>query len=176
MPAGGGLHSLPLLPGGHDLVPRVYLRLSPSLVRDKEAKGYTDAQIAGFVRLLCEAGQVDPRGRFRNAKVLRAFMGRQAGLVRIFIERGDLIANPDGSLYVEGWDEWQEGDLTVPERVRRLRSRRVRNDAVNDDENDPDRYTAVNGDRPDVNTDITVTRRPLAETLEQIRKRAEPNG
>lgn len=154
---------------------RVYLRLSPELVRNLESKGYTDSQIAGFVRLLCEAGHVDPRGRFRNARILRALMGRQAGLVRMFIERGDIIANPDGSLYVEGWDEWQEGDVTVAERARRIRARR---NAVR---NGVDRYGSVDGVRvdetrrdEDVDLERPPSRRPLAETLEQIRRRVEP--
>ena len=33
------------------------------------------------------------------------------------ITRGDVVFLEDGRLYVEGWDEWQEGDLTAAKLV-----------------------------------------------------------
>jgi hypothetical protein len=41
------------------------------------------------------------------------------------VDRGDIIpAEPGPGIYLDGWDEWQEGDFTVAERMRRMRARR----------------------------------------------------
>lgn len=110
-------------------LPKAYLRMDPDL----DAK-HPD-NLAEFIRIMCAANRQPWRGRFRNRAVLEALVGKSA--TRRAIHRGDLIpaaehscgycpegeATPD-TLYLDGWDTWQEGDLTVAERMRGYRSRR----------------------------------------------------
>jgi hypothetical protein len=98
-----------------DGMPRAYLRIDPNIDQ-------TVGDLEGFVRLLCSAARQPERGRFRD----RAILDRSVGRVRVgrMIERGDVSVLEDGRLYVQGWDEWQEGDLTVGERMKRMRARR----------------------------------------------------
>lgn len=103
---------------------RAYLKLDPNLPDHKGA--YPDGAIAAFVFVLCLAAQQPRRGYFRSEKLLRVLLERRARWIRFLLERRDLIAQDDGSLYVDGWKEWQEGDLTVPERMARLRARRAK--------------------------------------------------
>jgi hypothetical protein len=77
-----------------------------------------------FVACLCHADQQSERGRFRNERLLKVLLEKRARWVPFLIAHGDLVVLPDGRLYVDGWDEWQEGDLTVPERMVRLRARK----------------------------------------------------
>lgn len=102
---------------------RAYLRLDPNF-SDRKAH-YPDGAIAAYVAILCHAEQQPQRGRFRNAKLLRVLLDKRARWLRFLIENGDLVEQNDGRLYVDGWDEWQEGDVTVPERMRRLRARKA---------------------------------------------------
>jgi len=74
-----------------------------------------------MVALLCAANRQPRRGRFKSADLALRVLGRS--LYRRSLERGDLIQNGVG-LYVDGWDEWQEGDFTVGERMTRLRVKR----------------------------------------------------
>ncbi len=99
---------------------RAYLRLDPEL-NDKKAD-YPDGAFAAFVDLLCCAEQQPHRGRFKSLSILRAYMGRRARWVPFLLDKCDLTMI-DGTYYVDGWDEWQEGDWKVAERVRRIRSR-----------------------------------------------------
>jgi hypothetical protein len=100
----------------HDGMPRAYLRIDPNL-------DVTQADPGSFIRLLCAAARQPDRGRFRD----RALLDRAVGRAKTsrFIAAGDVSVQPDGRLYVEGWDEWQEGDYTVAERMRRMRHRRA---------------------------------------------------
>lgn len=115
-------------------LPKAYLRVDPHIASNHECVG-------DFMKLL-EAGHDAPRrGRFKNVQVLRAAVGR--GVADRAIERRDVVGHgaeadcADGSgatrqlcpsefphLYVNGWDEWQEGDFTVAERMRRVRARK----------------------------------------------------
>ncbi|MCC6312229.1 MAG: hypothetical protein IT345_15135 [Trueperaceae bacterium] len=97
-------------------LPKAYLRLDPNIDRAK-----ADTQWA-FIRLLCEANRQPRRGRFKNRAVFDGIMGRAAA--RKLIEAGDAVERPSGEVVVPGWDEWQEGDVTVAERQRRIRQRR----------------------------------------------------
>ena len=101
------------MPRGH--LPKAYLRLDPEIHRKHPDLG-------SYVALLCEAAHQDPRGRFRERKILENLFGRAK--VNAFLKRGDLTKQKDGCLYVDGWDEWQEGDFTVAERMRNLRARK----------------------------------------------------
>lgn len=103
---------------------RAYLRVDPGLYERKVVEqGYPPALFAAFVGVLCLAEHQPKRGRFRNALVLRALLCPLGRFVPELIRRTDLIVQPDGSLYVDGWDEWQEGDWKVGERVGRIRNR-----------------------------------------------------
>jgi len=112
------------LPDRGTVMGRVYIRVSPTLVEDKEADGYPDGAITAYVKLLGKAAEQPSRGYFLNGTVLRGYMGRHARWVKFMVEHADLVPQPDGRLYVERWEEWQEGDLTVADRVRRIRARR----------------------------------------------------
>lgn len=100
---------------------RAYLRLDPHIADRKSA--YPDGAFRAFIECLSFAEQQPNRGRFRNERLLRVLLERRARWVPFLIEHGDLIRQ-EKELYVEGWDEWQEGDHTVPERMKRLRNRK----------------------------------------------------
>jgi hypothetical protein len=103
-------------------MPRAYLRLDPGF--DEHKEGYPDGPYAALIACFCQ-GELQPRrGRFRSERYLRAILGPRAKHVSYLIQHGDLIVLPDGRLYIDGWDEWQEGDWKVTERVTRIRNRR----------------------------------------------------
>ncbi len=101
---------------------RAYLRLDPGF--DEHKENYPDGPYAALICVFCLAESQPQRGRFRSAKFLRALMGKRARHLAYLLEQGDLIEDSDGKLYVDGWDEWQEGDWKVGERLERLRVRR----------------------------------------------------
>ena len=111
---------------------RAYLRYSPRTFHDKVVvDGYPPAAFAAFNAVLCLAEEQPERGRFRSERLLRLLLDEPEEGVRLgwgkwvkyLMEHGDLVRR-DGALYVVGWDEWQEGDFTVAERVARLRRKR----------------------------------------------------
>jgi hypothetical protein len=102
---------------------RAYIRLDPGF--DERKESYPDGAYAAFIATLCLAESQPDRGRFRSERYLRALLGRRGRFLAYLLEHGDLLALPDGRLYVDGWDEWQEGDVTVKERLERLRGRRA---------------------------------------------------
>ena len=97
-----------------DGLPRAYLRIDPNIDQHPD--------IAAMIQLLCAAHRQVDRGRFRDLSIVERSIGK--GRVRKAIERGDLVPLDDGRWYLQGWDDWQEGDLTVGDRMRRMRSRR----------------------------------------------------
>lgn len=99
-----------------DGMPRAYLRLDPNIDQ-------THPDLNGFVRLMCAAARQTERGRFRNIAQVQALFGKNR--TRDMMIREDIVPLPDGRVYVEGWDEWQEGDHTVAERMKRMRARRT---------------------------------------------------
>lgn len=102
-----------------DALPRAYLRIDPNI-----DQVYPELR-STFVGLLCAAHRQPERGRFRDRRLVEQLCGR-AYVGRAF-DRGDLAELGNGRVYVLGWDEWQEGDMTVAERMRRMRDRRKRN-------------------------------------------------
>lgn len=116
---------------------RNYIRVIPDIYARK-ALGQSDGKhpayppeaVVAYLGCLCVAEAQHPRGRFRNRKVLEGELEgngngvRYAEWVQYLIDNGDLIVNDDGSVYVEGWDELQEGDWKVADRMRRFRDRR----------------------------------------------------
>jgi hypothetical protein len=121
-------------PGG-GIVPRSYLRMLPDLY-ERKAFGtdkhppYPPAAIACFAGVLCFGEQQPDRGRFKSRRLLTVLLEGPNGVGRaiarqvgFLIEHGDLIERKDGSLYIEGWDELQEGNWQVAERMARYRER-----------------------------------------------------
>jgi hypothetical protein len=99
-------------------LPKAYLRIDPNLDSTHPAP-------ADMVALMCAANRQPKRGRFKTSELAQRVLGRS--LYRRSVERGDLIPNGTG-IYVDGWDEWQEGDLTVGDRMSRLRDKRRNKD------------------------------------------------
>lgn len=126
---------------------RAYLRLDPNYF-DRKAieQKYPPGAVAALIGALCHAEHQPQRGRFRDARVLKALLGPYAKWIPFLIEHRDLVVRK-GVLYVDGWDEWQEGDWKVGERVRRIRNRAKATDAGGD-------VTAEV--TPDVTVDVTV--------------------
>lgn len=104
---------------------RHYIRLDPAF--DERKESYPDGPYAALIGTLCLAEAQPDRGRFRSADYLRRILGKRGRHVPFLIEHGDLAELPDGRVYVDGWDEWQEGDWKVAERVERIRNRVKRN-------------------------------------------------
>jgi hypothetical protein len=123
---------------------RAYLRLDPAF--DEHKAAYPDGPYAALVACLCLAEMQHQRGRFRNEAYLRALMGRRGRHLKYLLDHGDLVVLADGRLYVDGWDEWQEGDWKVGERMARLRHRLHRNPNRNEDRN-PERHSPSDGGR-----------------------------
>lgn len=134
---------------------RAYIRKDPRLFQRKVVEqGYPVGAYAAFEAVLCLAEEQPERGRFRSERLLRLILDepkdgltlRWGKWVAFLIEHGDLVRLANGSLYVDGWDDWQEGDVTVKERMERLRNRAKRNH---------DRNASRNTDR-NGHTDATV--------------------
>ena len=105
---------------------KAYLRLDPLI--DERKSDYTPAQLGAFVKVLALASRQKERGTFKSAKALAgALPSAYARHLAFLVEQGDLIERRDGSVYVDGYDEWQEGDLTVRDRMAKLRNRRRNN-------------------------------------------------
>jgi hypothetical protein len=103
-------------------MPRAYLRLDPAF--DERKESYPDGPYAALIATLCLAELQPERGRFRSLDYLSRLLGRRGRHVPYLVEHGDIVLLPDGRPYVEGWDEWQEGDWKVAERVARIRHRK----------------------------------------------------
>jgi hypothetical protein len=95
--------------------PKAYLRIDPNIDQVR-----TD--LDSFLRLLCAANRQPRRGYFKSVDIARMVLGKSA--LHRATTSGDLVLCADGTLYVDGWTEWQEGDLNVGERMRRLRARK----------------------------------------------------
>jgi hypothetical protein len=91
-----------------------------------ERKGhYTPAQLGAFLKVQLVAGRQTSRGRFRSIAAIRAILpAAYARHIDFLVAEGDLDVLTDGTVYVDGWDQWQEGDLTVKDRMAALRNRR----------------------------------------------------
>lgn len=115
---------------------KAYHRTDPLM--DERKGHYAPAQFGAFVKVQLLAGRQTRRGRFRSVAALKAMLpSAYARHVEFLVEQGDLIPAsrhapcdqcppgppPRGEVYIDGWDEWQEGDLTVGERMRVLRER-----------------------------------------------------
>ena len=100
---------------------RAYVRLDPAFPDHKAV--YPDGAVVALTFCFCFGAQQPRPGWFRNRRLLAALLDRRARWIPYLVERRDLIEHPDGSLYIEGWEEWQEGNWQVAERMRRVRDR-----------------------------------------------------
>lgn len=97
-------------------LPKAYLRLDPNIDE-------THPEWQWLVLLLLKANRQPVRGRFKDQVVLERALEGPERFAR-FAARQDILEAEDGSWYVAGWDDWQEGDLEVGERMARLRAKR----------------------------------------------------
>ena len=107
------------MPQERGQLPKAYLRIDPNIDATHPSPG-------DMVMLMCAANRQPVRGRFKTPELAERVLGR--ALYRRCVERGDLVQNGAVGVYVDGWEEWQEGDWTVGERMRRLRGRKRHND------------------------------------------------
>lgn len=109
---------------------RAYHRIDPLM--DERKSHYTPAQFGAYLKVQLTAGRQSHRGRFRSLDALRgALPTAYARHVQFLVDEGDIVVSKT-HVYVDGWDEWQEGDVTVKERMARLRNRK-RNGGVTSD-------------------------------------------
>ena len=101
------------MPQERGQLPKAYLRIDPNIDAKHPSPG-------DMIALMCAANRQPKRGVFKTPKLAEHVLGRS--LYKRCVERGDLIQNGVG-VYVDGWEEWQEGDWTVGERMTRLRHR-----------------------------------------------------
>lgn len=102
---------------------RAYHRVDPLM--DERKSHYSPAQLGAFLKVQLVAGRQKHRGCFRSLAALRGTLpAAYARHVDFLVAEGDLVSLPDGAIYVDGWREWQEGDLTVKDRMAALRNRR----------------------------------------------------
>lgn len=102
---------------------RAYHRIDPLM--DERKSHYSPAQFGAFLKVQLVAGRQGQRGWFRSVPALRgALPAAYARQIDFLIAENDLQVCGDGRVYVPGWDEWQEGDWTVAERMARLRNRK----------------------------------------------------
>lgn len=104
---------------------RIYQRLDPGAFRRLGfQRHYTPAQFGAYIACLNEAEYQPERGRFRDMDLLKAALTRPyAAHLPFLIQDGQLRVEPDGSVLVDGWDDYQEGDMTGAERQARWRAR-----------------------------------------------------
>ncbi len=92
---------------------------------DERKSHYNPGQFGAYLKVQLVSGRQTRRGWFRSLDALRgALPAAYVRHVAFLLSEGDLVVDLTGAVYVDGWEEWQEGDLTVGERMSRLRNRR----------------------------------------------------
>jgi hypothetical protein len=115
---------------------RAYIRHDPRMAEEKLAAGWSLAQVGALVMLQEQAEQQPERGRFKSMALLAASMdcmveehgpkARASQHVPFLMERGEIVKLDAGGYYVDGWDEFQEGDHSPQARMELVRGRRGR--------------------------------------------------
>lgn len=136
-------------------MPRAYLRLDPAF--DERKESYPDGPYATLIATFCLAEHQPQRGRFRSLDYLRRLLGKRGRNIPYLVQQGDLVTLQDNRIYVDGWDEWQEGDWKVAERVGRIRNRKNLERVTPDDT--PPVTVAVT---PDVTVPVTADRKSVS--------------
>jgi hypothetical protein len=96
--------------------------------------------------------------------------------VNYLVSHGDLVLLEDGYVYLDGWDEWQEGDWKVGERVQRLRARRngrgnaSGNAGVTDKNVQGARLDLLDSAGAGAGAGIALARAPRVRTVQEIRR------
>ena len=143
---------------------RAYLRLDPGFFQRKVVEDrYPIPAAMALVACLCLAETQPQRGRFASEKLLRLLLDepesevktRLGRHVRYLIDHGDLVKERNGTLYVDGWDEWQEGDVTVKERMARVRGKRAATRESGTQPAEPDTAPTVTDGTPPTATEDT---------------------
>lgn len=102
---------------------RAYIRLDPDFYVRMMDRGVPDSVIVTFLGALCAAEKQVPRGRFVNELALKAHLEKRHWRhIATLLADSDLVSAPDG-FYLDGWDEWQEGNFTPADRRRAIESR-----------------------------------------------------
>lgn len=143
-----------------DGMPRAYLRVDPNIDQHPDP--------LGMLLLLCAGARQADRGRFKDLGTVQRALGRSRA--KALEARGDVEQLADGRWYIAGWDEWQEGDYTVAERMRRMRARRrkQRNAGVSGDTAPPSPRSI------DVTTDAVERRNSSGSTSHGDRDEISP--
>lgn len=93
-------------------LPKAYLRIDPNIDQ------HPDMPL--LIKLICAANRQTPRGCFKTwGHVVTALGAKRAQSAK---DRRHILPNGD-AWDVQDWSHWQEGDLTVGERMRALRER-----------------------------------------------------
>jgi len=147
---------------------KAYIRTDPLI--DERKGHYSPAQLGAYLMVLCKAARQADRGRFRSEAALRNMVPAAYVKVLPFLySEGDLVVKDDGSVYVDGWDEWQEGDLTVGERMRRMRNRK-RNAGVTDPVTPTVTQPYRSATTLDVDVDVDGSNEPTSTAREDAAK------
>lgn len=102
---------------------RLYIKLDPNLPDRKDY--YPDGAFRALVTVFCVAAHQPKPGTFKNEKLLRVLLAKQARWLTFLIEERDVVPQKDGSLAVPGWVEWQEGSYpSVGARMEAIEKRR----------------------------------------------------
>lgn len=96
--------------------PKAYLRIDPDV-------DFNHPDLDGLVRLLCAANRQSRRGIFDSLALVRSLFG--GAKTKKFLDRGDLIPGPEGTVEVPHWRIWQEFNLSVGDRMRVIRAVRA---------------------------------------------------
>jgi hypothetical protein len=137
---------------------RAYHRVDPLM--DERKSHYSPAQLGAFLKVQLVAGRQAQPGQFRSLQALRDALPKPYSRhVDFLVAERDLIVQRDGIVVVDGWKEWQEGDLTVAERMKRLRERKK---AAAEPDPSPDRNTNRIDSRNDIRNEEAQTLRTPA--------------
>ncbi len=141
---------------------RAYHRVDPLM--DERKSHYTPAQLGAFLKVQLVAGRQSKPGEFRSLQALSDALPKSYSRhIDFLVSERDLLIKRNGNVIVDGWKEWQEGDLTVGERMKRLRDRKKADVSVDEpSEPSPDRNSNRNDQRNEVTDDIDVSLRTAA--------------